>query len=127
MTTKQINKFKQDVADVLKCSVDEIEVGIFPFKGSQVEEVYPEYHKTKDEQIRAYLRDCDDVRNLTFFEPFIRYYEESDEFIEVANLDIIEKYMRLNNIGKILDSTGVYIYKNPQNVEDIQKRQKEFK
>lgn len=126
MTTEQINNFKEGVANILKCPVDEVEFYIFPFNKSNVEEVYSEYHKTKNEQIRGYLRDCDDIRNLTFFEPFIRYYEESDEFIE-TDLELIEKYMRLNNVGQILDATGIYVYKNPQNVADIQERFNKFK
>ena len=111
MNIDNINKYKKMVSDVLQCPVDEVDIYIWSYKDSTVEEKYSEYQENKEDQIKEYLRDSQDLRNLTFFEPFIYYFEESDEFIEVDH-GLIDKYLSLYKLPNIIKFTGRYIDKD---------------
>lgn len=107
ITKDQIKKYKQNVANILNCPINKIKINIFSYKDSEVEEWESEYYTTKKGKIIGYLKDCSDIHSLTFFCPFIKYYEEFDEFVVVYQ-EIVDKYIKLNNIGKMLKNTGIY-------------------
>lgn len=108
-----IEKFNNLVADVLKCSKSDFEIYIFPYNSTDIDEIYSDYAKDKETRIRLYLKDCKDITNKATFEPFIRYFEEYDKFIEI-DLDAISKYLTFDNIGDIIGNTGIYISKDKE-------------
>ena len=111
MNIDNINKYKKMVSYVLQCPVDEIEVHIFSYTESGIEETYSEYSDDKYDQIKSFLNDSQDLRNTATFEPFIHYFDETDEFIEIGQ-DLLSKYLNFNNISNIINFTGCYITKD---------------
>ena len=111
MTKDNINKYKKLVSYALNCPIDKIEVYIFSYAESGIEETYSEYSDDKYDQIKSFLNDSQDLRNTATFEPFIHYFEETDEFIEIGQ-DLLSKYLNFNNISDIINFTGRYIAKD---------------
>ena len=109
MNDNLIKEFKQRVYFILKCKPEEVKAYIFKYEETDIPSIYS-HNKLKEEKIKEYLKDCKDITNTSIFEPFIQYIEETDEFIE-TDLDIIRKYLTLDNIGDILNNTGLYIKK----------------
>ena len=103
----QIKLYKENVANILNCPINKVKINIFSYENSEVEEWESECYNTKKDKIKGYLEDCSNIQSLTFFAPFIRYYEEFDEFLVVYQ-EVIDKYIKLNNIGRILENTGIY-------------------
>ena len=109
MEENNIKNFKQLVYFTLKCKPDEVKAYTYKYSETDIPALYS-HHKLKEDKIKEYLKDCKDITNTSTFEPFVRYYEEFDEFIE-TDLDIIRKYLTLDNIGDIVNNTGLYIKK----------------